>query len=320
MENRAYAFIAGLFAILLCGGLIAGFWWLGGSHTQENEYVVASQYPVAGLNPQAAVRYRGVDVGRVKNISIDPSDPRVILIAISINSSLKLTRGTVGELASQGLTGLSYIELDDTGENRAPIGNQNIPLRESNLSQMVKSGKQIMSKAEVLEQDAAQLVKALNRVLDEDNTNKIKKLLANMEQSSGELEALMKSAHRATDKGGRLLDEIRPQEISKTLEAVRQASTSMKDAADSARPTLTQLQHSLQEFEQIGKHLEQTSTELGGTLNDETLPRVHELARQLQQDAKTIGRLVETVEQNPNSVIFGKPQPAPGPGEKGFNP
>lgn len=320
MENRAYAFIAGLFAILLCGGLIAGFWWLGGSHTQENEYVISSKYPVAGLNPQAAVRYRGVDKGRVGVISIDPKDPKNILVTISVNSDLNLTRGTFGQLASQGLTGLSYIELDDKGDNLAPIGNQPIPLLESNMSQMMNAGKQIMSKTEALEQEAAQLIKTLNRVLDESNVKKINQLLANMEQSSSELEGLMKSSRSATDKAGRLLEEIRPQELSKTLEAVRQASASMKDAADTARPTMTQLQHSLKEFEVIGKHLEQASMELGDTLNDETLPRVHELTRQLQQDSKSINRLVDTLDQNPNSIIFGKPQPAAGPGEKGFKP
>jgi phospholipid/cholesterol/gamma-HCH transport system substrate-binding protein len=320
MENRAYAFIAGLFAILLCGGLITGFWWLGGSHTEENEYVVSSKYPVAGLNPQAAVRYRGVDSGSVRDISIDPKNPKIILITISVDSKRHFTRGTFGQLASQGLTGLSYIELDDTGENLAPIGGQQIPMLESNLSQTMNSGKEIMSKTEALEQDAAQLIKTLNRVLDDGNVKKINILLANMEQSSGELEALMKSSRTATDKAGRLLEEIRPQELSRTLEAVRQASTSMKDTADTARPTLTQLQHSLNEFERIGRHIEQSSMELGDTLNDETLPRVHELTRQLQQDARSINRLVDNLDQHPNGVIFGKPQPAPGPGEKGFKP
>jgi phospholipid/cholesterol/gamma-HCH transport system substrate-binding protein len=320
MENRAYAFIAGLFAILLCGGLIAGFWWLGGSHTEENEYVVSSKYPVAGLNPQAAVRYRGVDAGRVRFISLDPGNPKIIWVTISVNSNLKLTRGAFAQLASQGLTGLSYIELDDTGENLAPIGDQQIPMLESNLSQMVNSGKEIMNQTKILEQDAARLIKTLNHVLDDDNVKKINKLLANMEQSSSELEALMKSSHAATDKANRLLDEIRPQELSKTLEAVRQASVSMKETSDTARPTLAQMQHSLQEFERIGKHIEQSSMELGDTFNDETLPRVHELTRQLQQDARSINRLVDNLEQHPNSVIFGKPQPAPGPGEKGFKP
>ncbi len=320
MENRAYAFIAGLFAIFLCGGLIAGFWWLGGSHTEENEYVVSSEYPVAGLNPQAAVRYRGVNAGRVGKISIDPQNPKVILITISVDSDLKLKRSTYGQLASQGLTGLSYIELDDTGKDPAPLGNARIPLYESNISQMINSGKDIMGKTQMLEADAARLLKALNRVLDDRNVDKIDRLLANMEKSSGELEALLKSSHAATDKAGRLLDEIRPQELSKTLEAVRLAAGGMKDTADAARPAVIQLQASLKEFERIGRHIEQASVELGDTLDDETLPRVHELTRQLQQDARGINRLVDTLEQHPNSVIFGKPQPAPGPGEKGFQP
>lgn len=320
MENRAYAFIAGLFAILLCGGLIAGFWWLGGSHTEENEYVVYSEYPVAGLNPQAAVRYRGVNAGRVNAIGIDPQNPKVILISISVDSAMKLTRGTFGQLASQGLTGLSYIELDDTGKDLVPLGNARIPLQESNISQMMNSGKEIMNKTKALEDDAARLIHTLNRVLDDKNVSKINGLLTNMEKSSGELEALLKSSRNATDKAGRLLDEIRPQELSRTLESVRQVSASLKETSDTARPSVVQLQHSLQEFERIGRHIEQSSIELGDTLNDETLPRVHELTRQLQQDARTFNRLVDTLEQHPNSIIFGKPQPAPGPGEKGFQP
>lgn len=320
MENRAYAFIAGLFALVLCGGLIAGFWWLGGSHTEENEYVVASEFPVAGLNSQAAVRYRGVDAGRVRAIAIDQKNPKIILVTISVDSSLHLTRGTFGQLASQGLTGLSYIELDDSGQNLAPLEDARIPLRESNMSQMVNSGKEIMNHTKVLEQDAAQLLKTLNRVLDDKNITKINGLLTNMERSSAELESLLKSSRTATDKAGRLLDEIRPQELSKTLEAVRQVSYSLKDTSDSARPAVAQLQHSLQEFERIGRRIEQSSAELGDTLNADTLPRVHELTSQLQHDARTINRLVDTLEQNPNSLVFGKPQPAPGPGEKGFNP
>jgi phospholipid/cholesterol/gamma-HCH transport system substrate-binding protein len=300
--------------------LILGFWWLGGSHTEESEYVVASEYPVAGLNPQAAVRYRGVDAGRVRTILIDPKNPKVILVLIAVDSTLHLTRGVYGQLASQGLTGLSYIELDDTGENLAPLSNERIPLRESNMSQMVNSGKEIMNHTKALEQDADRLLKTLNRVLDDNNVNKVNNLLANMEKSSGELEVLLKSSHSATDKAGRLLDEIRPQELSRTLESVRQATASLKETSDTARPIVMQLQHSLQEFERIGRHIEDSSIELGDTLNDETLPRVHELTRQLQQDARTFNRLVDTLEQHPNSIIFGKPQPAPGPGEKGFNP
>jgi len=320
MENRAYAFIAGLFALLLCSALVAGFWWLGGSHKAETEYQVLSLYPVTGLNPQAVVRYRGVDVGHVGEIALDPTDPRAIVISINIDSRVQLTRGTFAKLASQGLTGLSYIELDDSGKDKAPLGNGRIPLQESDMSQLMNSGKEIMGKTTQLEENADRLLKTLNALLDEKNTQKIEHLLENMVRSSQELEPLLRSSHATSDKVGRLLDEIHPRELSDTLEAVRKASTSIKDTADTARPALTKLKQSLDEFERIGQHIEQVSAELGDTINSETLPRAHELTNQLHQDAKSLNRLVDTLEQSPQSVIFGKQQPAPGPGEKGFQP
>lgn len=320
MENRAYAFIAGLFALLLCSALVAGFWWLGGSHTAESEYEVLSHYPVTGLNPQATVRYRGVDVGRVREISLDPADPRSIVIRITVDRRVQLTRDSFAKLVSQGLTGLSYVELDDPGQNKTPLGNNRIPLRESEMNQLMNSGKEIIGKTAQLEENANRLLKSLNHLLDERNTQKIERLLDSMDRSGQELEPLLRSSHAATDKAGRLLDEIHPRELSETLEAVRKASISVKDTADMAQPALAKLQHSLDEFERIGRHIEQVSAELGDTLNEETLPRAHELSRQLQQDAKSLARLVDTLDQNPQSVILGKPQPAPGPGEKGFQP
>jgi phospholipid/cholesterol/gamma-HCH transport system substrate-binding protein len=320
MENRAYAFIAGLFALLLCSALIAGFWWLGGSHTAETEYEVLSHYPVSGLNPQAAVRYRGVDVGRVREISLDPAEPRAIVIRIGIDSSVQLTRDSFAKLASQGLTGLAYIELDDPGQNKTPLGDNRIPLRESEMSLLLNSGKEIIGKTAQLEENANRLLTSLNHLLEEKNMQKIERLLDSMERSGQELEPLLRSSHAATDKAGRLLDEIHPRELSETLEAVRKVSVSVKDTADMAQPALIKLQHSLDEFERIGRHIEQVSAELGDTLNEETLPRAHELTRQLHQDAQSLSRLVDTLDQNPQSVIFGKPQPAPGPGEKGFQP
>jgi phospholipid/cholesterol/gamma-HCH transport system substrate-binding protein len=320
MENRAYAFIAGLFALLLCSALVAGFWWLGGSHTAETEYEVLSHYPVTGLNPQAAVRYRGVDVGRVREIALDLDDPRSIVIRIAVDSRVKLTRDSFAKLASQGLTGLSYVELDDPGKDKTPLGNNRIPLRESEMSLLLNSGKDIIGKTAQLEENANRLVTSLNHLLDEKNIQKIARLLDSMERSGQELEPLLRSSHAATDKVGRLLDEIHPRELSETLEAVRKVSVSVKDTADMAQPALIKLQHSLDEFERIGRHIEQVSAELGDTLNEETLPRAHELTRQLHQDAQSLNRLVDTLDQNPQSVIFGKPQPAPGPGEKGFQP
>lgn len=320
MENRAYAFVAGFFALLMGAALALGFWWLSGSHRPESEYDILSHYPISGLNPQAAVRYRGVDVGRVREITFDQSDLRAILIHIRIDRSIPITRGSYAKLVSQGLTGLSYIELDDTDTDKTPIGNGRIPLRESDMRQLMNSGKDILDRSAQLLERTDQLMKTLNTLLDEQNTQKINRLITNIEQSSAELAPLLKSSRNTTEKVNALLAGIHPQELSDALTSIKQASLSIKETSDSARPALSKIQHSLDEFERIGRHIEQSSTALSETLDQETLPRVHELADQLHRDAQSLNRLVDTLEQHPQSLIYGKPQPQPGPGEKGFRP
>lgn len=320
MENKAYTFIAGIFALLLVGAILTAFWWLGGTHTPQKTYQITSVFPVSGLNSQAAVRFRGVTVGRVEDIQFDPSNPHNILIGISVDESLPLTRGSFAQLAQQGVTGLAYVELDDNGKDRTALGKDLIPLRESDLSELVKSGKNIIAKTEKLEDSAGKFLVTLNQLLDEENSKKITRLLDNMERSSAALEPLLRSSQQTSEKAGKLMDEIKPHELSMTLEAVRQASMSAKQTADAAQPTLKQVRESLAEFERIAQHIEQVTASTADNVNDETLPRIHQLTEQLTHDAQSLNKLMQTLEQNPQSAIFGKPQAQPGPGEKGFEP
>ena len=66
------------------------------------------------------MRFRGVDVGKVTDIRFDPQDPRMILVDDrDPERRCTLTRSTYAELRYQGVTGLSYVMLDDTGNEPA---------------------------------------------------------------------------------------------------------------------------------------------------------------------------------------------------------
>src|SRR6185295_11555578 len=116
MENRAYAFAVGLFTLLLGAGVVVAAMWLSGETEKRVGYTLESRYPVTGLNVQAPVRYRGVDVGKVETIQFSPDDPRAILVRVGVRSGTPLTRGTYAQLGSQGVTGLAYVILDDDGK------------------------------------------------------------------------------------------------------------------------------------------------------------------------------------------------------------
>jgi phospholipid/cholesterol/gamma-HCH transport system substrate-binding protein len=84
MENRSHALLAGLFTIVLAASLVVAAAWLGGREGPRVPYVIVSKVGVGGLNREAAVRYRGVEVGRVESIRFDPEDRRQILIDIGV--------------------------------------------------------------------------------------------------------------------------------------------------------------------------------------------------------------------------------------------
>jgi phospholipid/cholesterol/gamma-HCH transport system substrate-binding protein len=276
MENRPYTLIAGLFALMLGIGLITAFWWLGNSHTPQTHYHMISHSPVSGLNDQAAVRFRGVDVGHVEKITLDPTNPMAIAVEISVDHRLILTRGTFGHLAGQGLTGLSYIELDDNGTDKTPLGEQIIVLNDSEMNAMLSSGKKMVAQVADIAVNADKLLKSLNMVLDEKGRARVSRLLENLDTASIELQPLLKS------------------------------TTATMDAA---RPSFAKLNTTLDEINKVGV-----------TVNEETLPRLHQLTHQLNQDAVSLNRLINTLDEHPESVIFGKPASKPGPSEAGYKP
>src|SRR5690349_6565908 len=98
MENRAYALITGLFLIGILAAIVIAAQWLGGDHTERVPYRVVSTQPVTGLNPQAQVRYRGIGVGRVTSINLDPKNPKRILIDTEIDASVPVTKSTYAQL------------------------------------------------------------------------------------------------------------------------------------------------------------------------------------------------------------------------------
>jgi phospholipid/cholesterol/gamma-HCH transport system substrate-binding protein len=54
------------------------------------------------------------------------------------------------------------------------------------------------------------------------------------------------------------------------------------------------------------------------SFNNETLPRVNALVEQLQRETRALDRVLSTLNDNPQSFVFGSQRSRPGPGESGF--
>ena len=308
MENRAYAFAVGLFTLLLGAGVVVAAMWLSGQTEAQESYTLESRFPVTGLNVQAPVRFRGVDVGKVKSIKFTEADPRVILVRVAVRRGTPLTRGTYAQLGSQGVTGLAYVILDDDGSKPERLSaadpDVRIPVRPSFLDELSGAGKDVLadvrlvaSRIKVLLSDSnqGQLVRTLAGL--EKATNDISKLALKIDPALRNVPALTDDARKAIARADELMDNLNKLalELGKRVDAVDRVAKSA---------------------EQVGGAAQSLSASTVG----ETLPRIHELLEELAHTSRDLDRLLADLNDQPASLVFGRPPAAPGPGEPGFNP
>ncbi|TFW21137.1 MlaD family protein, partial [Duganella callida] len=146
MENRSHALTTGFFTIVLLIAAILYGLWFNRDRVERVPYVIATAQSIPGLNPQAPVRYRGLEVGRVGGIAFDPKVAGQILVTLNINTDAPITTTTFAALGYQGVTGIAFIQLDDdkTGSPLLPSSSDHparIPLRQGLLDQLDKRGR-----------------------------------------------------------------------------------------------------------------------------------------------------------------------------------
>jgi phospholipid/cholesterol/gamma-HCH transport system substrate-binding protein len=314
MENRAHAIAAGLFTLLLGAALVAAVIWLRGESVATDAYVLHTKGSVGGLNVQAPVRFRGVDVGKVESIQFDARDPRVILVKIAVRRGTPLTRGAFGQLAAQGVTGLSYVQLNDDGSNnqlRDPTNaaQARIELRPSFLERMSESGEQLVARV-------AAVAEQLEQWLSADSRRKVMQTLAAFETAAQRVSALTESAQPGAKAIPALVLQAREtlQHADATLSDLRTLVATFGKRAEA-------IDRVAASAERIGAAVQDASAagiSLAASASRETIPRVNLLLDEVARSTRSLDRLLEELNANPSSIVFGRiPQP-PGPGEPGF--
>lgn len=113
MNNNVNYTMVG-FSALLGFFLMFGFgYWLlkPSSQNKTKLYLIYFNESVLGLNVDAPVKYRGVTVGKVSKIRINQKNVKQVEVLIKVTKDTPIKTNTVAKLTSQGITGLSYINL-----------------------------------------------------------------------------------------------------------------------------------------------------------------------------------------------------------------
>lgn len=310
MENRAYALVAGVFTIALGIAVLVAVWWLSGSREDTRELLLVTQRSVSGLNPQAQVRFRGVRCGKVQDIQLDPNDPATILVRVSIRRGIPINAATTAELKPQGITGLTYIELQ-SGEGEAgpikPGGAGELPRIALKPSKVDLIGEDVGVTLSSLRALASRLALAVN----DENLAKLSNSLKNMESTTGHL---AQSSEHLPQVVRSIKDTISPENverISKLIAHLEKTGAETAPLVKDLRALVTSARGAVEKFDAV-------TTEAGVEITQHTLPRVDALVEDLTKTSRQISRAVERIESEPQSIIFGPKPLRPGPGEPGF--
>ena len=180
METRAHHILIGLFTALAGAGLMLFVMWMSQSVVDSDikRYDILFREAVSGLSVGSVVQYSGIRVGDVEQLTLDPEDPRQVWARVRVAANTPVKTDTRARLALLNITGASGIELSEGTPQSAFLGgNDSIPIIEAEPSPLT----QLRVSSEELLVNVTTLVESANRLLSEENSAYVTRVLSNLD-------------------------------------------------------------------------------------------------------------------------------------------
>ena len=312
MENKSHAMAAGSFVLALLVLLGALALWLTRDRHDYTLYEMSTGDTISGLQNQATVRYKGVAVGKVTEITFDQALQGNVLIRIAVDSKAPVSPTTTfGMLGYQGVTGIAHIQLDDVTEPMAalPEGPGGIPrllMKSSPLSVLADQGMTILSKVD-------EATRRINQLLGDDNQERFSSLLLNLSDAASNVSGVTRSMHTT------LQQELpgMTQDARRALQAMEKAGQEAGALAQEVRRMTTTVQGPDGALARITEG-SQAMARAAERLDRATLPSISQAASDVSSAARRMGSAAAGIGDNPQSLLYGVDAGQPGPGEPGF--
>jgi len=314
MTSKASYIRTGVFVVVLTTALIWGTLWLsaGGAPGEYDYYLTYMNESVSGLSADAALTYRGVNVGKVREITIDRKNPNRVRLLLQVEHGVPIKQDTEATLEMQGLTGLATIDLLG-GSRESPklkaTGDEDYPVIRSRPSLLVRLDSVITD----LLANLIEMSGKLNRVLDDDST-------ANFAKSLAHIEAITGALARQSKRFDRIIADAEA-----TATNARSASTALPDLMHDVGASSRALADMADQLRAAGATINDTATTLQQTartsgadvqrFTGSTLPDVTATTQDLRAAADNLRRISETLDRDPSVLLYGRAAAKPGPGE-----
>ena len=321
MNNKTNYTLVGAFVLIVFVAMSVFVYWLvrPADETEMKKYVIYFNESVLGLNLDAPVKYRGITVGKVVKLGINPKNSEQVRVVISVDKSTPIKTSTVAKLTSQGITGLSYINLS-LGDKNSPLLTK-IPPGEK--YPVIKS---VPSFFERFQTSIGSVTKKLSHTLD--NMNK-----ALGEQNQKELHRLLSESSEFFARLNKTLDD-------RTIENIHASARNINGITTQLNATMPKVDNLIANsvawekatkdaFTKVVKSyqaIQKTSDSIGEavrrgdfdfrSITSEFIPALNKSLNTLNGVLNELHATIREYKKSPRDVLFKEAQVKKAPGEK----
>ncbi|MEE4299136.1 MAG: MlaD family protein [Pseudomonadales bacterium] len=303
METRASHVLIGAFVLLVVAVAVLFVLWLGrlSLDREWDRYLVVFEESVTGLSVGSAVYYSGIQVGEVRELELDPVDPRIALATIRVRGGTPVKADTGARLTFTGVTGVAAIQLSGGTPSAAPLrpgpagGLPRIVAETSAFQSLLSGGTGMLEGINTL-------VLRLSVLLGDDNLAAISATLSNAERFSGTLAAREVEIDRFVAdlaEASAMLRTTLARVDGAASEAERLLRDDLPVMSASAQAALGSLERAAAGIETLIEE----NREAVGRFTHDGLADVEPTLEALQAALVPLRRLVERLEQQPGLVL-----------------
>ena len=282
METKANYIAVGAFVLACMFGVVVTILWLAGTENiTYSYYTVKFHGSVTGLGKGTIVRYNGLEAGRVDDLVIDPKDSKTVLATIKVDKTYDIHKDATASIASQGLTGGSYVEILGGSMDKpilAHAGSRDID-RNPQIGSTPSTFERLELKLDTLSDKLNITAERVNLMLDEKNRKAIASILNNVDVITGTV------AHRSGD-------------LDATLRNTAVATRNIAIASRDLHPTLVQADITL-------KRLDRLSGDADAVVTGEGVAQLSALVSDSRRLVASLTKLSDELNREPTRVIFG---------------
>ncbi|HEX3432058.1 MAG TPA: MlaD family protein [Rhizomicrobium sp.] len=284
METKANYVAVGAFVLICFAALLVALIWLGGSqYTREFAYYRTYFWgSVTGLGDGTLVRYNGIQVGRVSKVEFDPNNPKRVIVTLQITPSLPIHSDSIASVASEGLTGGSYVEIDG-GSQSAPVLPHTmfgeypvIRSRPSTLQQIEQSAPQLLVKINHIADRLSDVLSDKNRQAFSETLGNLREVTANLAKHSGQFDSIVKNLNTA--------------------------STGLTTDLSDLHTVLGSAQQVTQRVDKLAVDVDKLSGDIDTQVNG---ARIDQVLAQTREMVKSLTRLSDELEREPTRLLYG---------------